>query len=406
MAMFTNDLYEEFAERAQGLIAYHAAMLGEIDSIVATLPADADADAWFEAWKALADRVGAVGKASETGRHPISAADAFNRAATYLRTAYLPLYGSPVDPRLKQAFNDEMDYFAKALTLEYPGAERLTIPSPAGDLPGWFIPAPGADAGEVKTLICTNGYDSTMAEMFAYLGTPALRRGYNVVIYDGPGQGHMLINQGVPFRADWEVVITAVVDAIISRPDVDASRIAHEGWSFGGYLSVRGTSGEPRIAATIADPGQLNLGLLIEGMLGLDDDQKRVFPDLPADFYQGVEKFIEAVPSMRWRIMQRAYWVHGVSSMAQYAKVALEFSVEERLALIKTPVFISLAEGDGPGIQGAEVAERLGELATLVNFTVAEGAGGHCEVPGRPLFEQRALDWLDTQVATVGSPRS
>jgi len=35
----------------------------------------------------------------------------------------------------------------------------------------------------------------------------------------------------------------------------------------------------------------------------------------------------------------------------------------------------------------------------LVRFYDAEGAGDHCEGKTRPLFHQRAFDWLDEALA-------
>ena len=70
----------------------------------------------------------------------------------------------------------------------------------------------------------------------------------------------MLYERGIPLRPDWEVVIKAVVDFAETLPLVDAKRIALSGWSLGGHLAPRGASGEPRIAALIADPGTWSIG--------------------------------------------------------------------------------------------------------------------------------------------------
>ena len=70
----------------------------------------------------------------------------------------------------------------------------------------------------------------------------------------------MLFEQGVPIRADWEVVLSAVVDTIVEREEIDADRIALTGWSLGGHLALRAASGEPRLAACIADPALIGIG--------------------------------------------------------------------------------------------------------------------------------------------------
>src|SRR5690606_34076664 len=92
-------------------------------------------------------------------------------------------------------------------------------------------------------------------------------RGWNVLTFDGPGQGRVLIKQGLPLRADWQSVVSRVIDEVIDRPDVDASRIALAGWSFGGFLAARAAAAEPRIAALIVDPGMWDLLASMRAML-------------------------------------------------------------------------------------------------------------------------------------------
>ena len=109
------------------------------------------------------------------------------------------------------------------------------------------------------TLIITGGYDSTAEEAYFFGGAAAVARGYTCIAFDGPGQGAAIIENGLGFRADWEVVVRRVVDYAITRPEVDKSKIALLGISFGGYLAPRAASGEPRLAACIADPGEFSL---------------------------------------------------------------------------------------------------------------------------------------------------
>ena len=71
----------------------------------------------------------------------------------------------------------------------------------------------------------------------------------------GAGQGAELFADDVPFRPDWEAVITPVVDYLSARPDVDAAKIALTGWSFSGTLVVRAAAQERRVAAVVSDPG-------------------------------------------------------------------------------------------------------------------------------------------------------
>lgn len=47
---------------------------------------------------------------------------------------------------------------------------------------------------------------------------PALHRGWNCLVFDGPGQGRAVFEQGLVIRPDWENVVPAVVDVAVQRP--------------------------------------------------------------------------------------------------------------------------------------------------------------------------------------------
>ena len=111
-------------------------------------------------------------------------------------------------------------------------------------MPGYFLRAADAAEGEKRpVVICTNGYDATMADMYLAQAIDACRRGYHCVLFDGPGQGAMLVRDGVALVPDWERVVTPVVDAVLERDDVDQARIVLQGWSLGGYLAARAATG-------------------------------------------------------------------------------------------------------------------------------------------------------------------
>jgi pimeloyl-ACP methyl ester carboxylesterase len=136
--------------------------------------------------------------------------------------------------------------------------EIVQIPYEDSFLPAYYFRA-AADQAARATVILTNGYDGTAEELYFTNGAAALERGYNVLAFDGPGQGTMIIDYGVPFRPDWENVITPVVDFLRGRPDTDAERIALIGLSFGGYLAPRAATAEHRLAACISDCGAYDL---------------------------------------------------------------------------------------------------------------------------------------------------
>ena len=214
-----------------------------------------------------------------------------------------------MDSRLLEAFRGQRAAFDKAAALIEPAGEALEIPFEGARLPAYLFRAPGAD-GPRPLLIATSGYDSTIYEGYFGQAVPALRRGYHCLLFDGPGQGAVLFEQGVPIRADWETVVNAVIDAVIDTDGVDRDRIALTGWSLAGYLALRAATGEPRLAACIADPGLLSIPAGMVGRLraaGVSEDLIARYPDIPEDVLEPIAEAIHASRAQRWAIEQRGF---------------------------------------------------------------------------------------------------
>ena len=255
-ALFADPFHQDFANLALGAISVGAADAGEI-ATVAERTTPGDDESFYSAWVAAADAVVAGAGSLE----PDAARQAYLRAAVYYSIAWHPFLGPTANDRLTEAFGRETQALAQAAARFEPALEAVSIPFPGHDMPGYFVPASGHPAGTRRPLlICTNGYDASVSAMLRLQPLAASARGYHCLLFDGPGQGEMLIEHGVPMRADWEAVIRPVVDFALRSADVDPARIALSGWSLGGYLALRGASGEPRLAACIADPGHARAG--------------------------------------------------------------------------------------------------------------------------------------------------
>ena len=109
------------------------------------------------------------------------------------------------------------------------------------------VPSPGA-----PVLIVLPGLDSTKETRHsARAGWMAA--GFAVLSLDGPGQGEA--STWSTARPDYEVAISAAIDWIEERDDLDASRIGLLGSSLGGYYAPRAAAFEPRVRATIGNCG-------------------------------------------------------------------------------------------------------------------------------------------------------
>jgi alpha-beta hydrolase superfamily lysophospholipase len=402
MGLFFDDpLFEEFTSTlALGLASHGGAELGEVQATCARI-VGGDDESWFAAWRATADRLVRAGDACAAGGHRVSARESYLRASLYYALAYHPLFGAPPDPRLLDAFGSQRAAFDKAAALLEPAGEALEIDFEGASLPGYLFRAVHGERRPL--LIATNGYDATIYEMFLGQAVPALRRGYHCLVFDGPGQGAVLFEQGVPIRADWEAVLSAVVDTIVEREEIDADRIALTGWSLGGYLALRAASGEPRLAACIADPALLSIGAGAIGRLraaGISASVIERYPNIDDATLAPIAEAIHSDRAQRWAVEQRGFWVHGVSMLGEYLKATVPFSLEERLDAISCPTALTAAEADPLARSVDQVYDGLRCPKTLLRFTTAEGAGDHCEMRNRTLLDQRVFDWLDDILST------
>ncbi len=96
------------------------------------------------------------------------------------------------------------------------------------------------------------GLDSTKEEFFHHENA-FLVRGMATLSMDGPGQGEA--GFALPIRPDYEVAVTAMLDALGGRDDLDLDRVGAVGVSLGGYYAPRAAAFEPRIRALAAISG-------------------------------------------------------------------------------------------------------------------------------------------------------
>jgi alpha-beta hydrolase superfamily lysophospholipase len=388
--LFEDDFHDEFGTWPLAYTPYGGADFGDV-AAVAKAVGKSDDSAFYDAFVAAGDRM--VTEAEETlaKRHPASARELYLRASVFYAASFHPIYGKPVDPRLLAAFRKQVAAFDKGLGLGNPPVKPMRIPFEGASMAAYLIPAAGHEQEVQPLLILTNGYDATITDMYFASAVAASRRGYHVLMFDGPGQGEMLYVQGVPMRGDWETVISKVVDFALTLPNVDAKKIALSGWSLGGYLAPRGASGEPRLAALIADPGHWGPADSVRGFLA------KAAPgvEITSSALQHLQGQLEKNRRQRWQIIQRGFWVHDVDNLEGYLHAIEPFTMEGRAELIRCPTLLTCAENDVLGTTAQAFFEKLRCPKKLIRFTAAEGAGEHCEMYNRSLVNRRALDWLD-----------
>ncbi len=184
----------------------------------------------------LADRLKAFADDCRIKGHTVSSRQAYLRACNYYRTAEFYLHQNANDPRIEKLYDSSLKCFSYIMQFNEPVIESIKIPYENTYLPAHFYVK---DNSPVKkpVLIAMTGYDGTKEEFYG-LAETALKHGMNCITFEGPGQGEVIHKQNIPFRYDYEKVITAVIDYLYARKETDTKKIVLWGESFGGYLHL------------------------------------------------------------------------------------------------------------------------------------------------------------------------
>lgn len=254
-----NMMQDALVKHVLGLVNYRMADIGEVLEVNVNLK-DGDEQTWIRAWGTMANRLQKLAEQYEQTNKTVSASSAYLRASTYWRVA-LMYFSDVADPRMKQYCRFSQACYDKSLALSgYPG-KAIAIPYENTTLPGHYFQAPNVN-GKAPLLIVVPGRD-TWADDTRWVTDAAIKRGFNALTFDGPGQGMTLRLQGLPFRPDFENVMKPVLDFVDGLSDVDSSRIGVMGMSFGGFQVPRAAAADHRIKVCIADPGNIAWGKMI-----------------------------------------------------------------------------------------------------------------------------------------------
>lgn len=110
---------------------------------------------------------------------------------------------------------------------------------------------------------------------------------------------------------------------------------------------------------------------------------------------EGMWQAVTQDRKLRWNIVQRGFWVHGVDNLRDYLRSVEQFTMQGRIEQIRCPTLVTLAEDDPLSAGAQAFFDALRCPKELIRFAAADGAGDHCEMLNRSRLNRSVLDWLD-----------
>jgi len=366
----------------KGMAPYGVVALGEIERIGQKLIErgndPTDKEAWYQEWCAMADHVAKLGEEAEAKGRTLTSGDYFLRAGYYYYTGERMVYPGELKSSI---YAKALKCFNKGFKIRYPHYERVDVPYENTTLPAYFVKAQGLSA-PAPTVVVFDGLDNCKEMSSLFCGLEFSRRGFNTLAIDGPGQGEALRIQKIPSRWDYEVPGKAAYDYVAGRKEVDKSKVAIVGYSFGGYCAPRIAALEPRYAGGVA------FGAM--------------WWDMHAWLVRSQEQMKKgAIATSHFQVP----WVFGVPDLDFSKAVGLmeKFNLEGIAQKVTTPFLVMHGQDDGiiPPGEAEILYVKLGsKTKTLKIFDSVEGGAEHCQVDDRPAGINYMADWLTDNVFT------
>lgn len=314
-------------------------------------------------------------------------------ASTYFRAA--EFFMEETDTQRMVAYDNYVRLFREVFK---------TIPHTRHDIPfaGGYLSAVRFEASGARrdTIIVHGGFDSCYEEFWLW-GPHFAELGYEVILFEGPGQGAPLRKHGLRLRHDWEVPTAAVLDHFAIRS------CALIGISLGGLLAMRAAAFEPRIRRVVALDVMFDRFDCFATASGSEKSEaiKHLVSMGARDKVESL--MMQAMASSEataWAIRQ-GLWTSGCSTVYDYVCWIMQFSAASFSSRITQDVLLLAGSQDHlvPRRQFFQQGDALVNARSLQMrmFTEHESAQAHCQVGNIGLLLGHLGQWLATVTATT-----
>ena len=305
-------------------------------------------------------------------------------AAFYFRAA--EFYTHSKNPEKNLLYDRFIELFYAAF--EGGKFERHAVPYQGAFLPALRI-LPGAE--KRGTIILHGGFDSFLEEWFSMM-TYFSDHGYEIIGFEGPGQGAALRKQGLPLIYEWEKPLKAIMDYF------NPTNNTLIGLSMGGWLCMRAAAFEPRIDRVIAS------GHAIDYMKSMHPMLRSVHlwcMDHCKDFMNRMAtlKFEKREGMASWVVDHLKYITHTETALDALEIYLQMNDVNIHSELVRQDVLVLSGERDHfiPRKMHDMQIKALTNARSVTGrmFTGKEHAQNHCQIGNIGLALEVMTRWID-----------
>jgi len=243
------------------------------------------------------------------------------------------------------------------------------------------------------TIVLFGGFDSYIEELFP-MQLYLRKAGFDVITFEGPGQGAALEVEHLAMTPEWEGPVRVVLDHF------QLDDVTLVGYSLGGCLALRAAAREPRVRRVVADDIFTDLvdvslrqvppiaRATLSGLLTID--ASRLVNGL-------VERAMKTSLVIEWGLRQGMH-VTGTSTPYQYFREARRYRTDDISPLVKQDVLL-LAGAEDHYVPLHQFHDHIRWLTgarslTARLFTRQEQAQNHVHVGNVGLSLRVIADWI------------
>ena len=329
---------------------------------------------WQDTWDDL-------GKTAEAKSQFLRAAYCYRMAEFFMKVT---------DKKKDWFYKKCTDCFYKAFDIELHLAyKKYNVPFEGKNLNCIKLTAPCSKG----TILVCGGYDSFIEEFVLQVHSLALKN-YDVLLYEGPGQGSCL-QQKLYFQYDFEKPTSAVLDFF------NIEKCAMVGISWGGYFALRSAAFDKRIKAVVA------YDVMDNGF----EVMTHIFPTVLSKIIRVayahkksklINELIRKVQRKSvladWAISQGMYITGTTTPYTFYESIALH-TLNGITPKITQDVLLLAGEKDHyiPSQQFFSFKKAITNAHSLTcrMFTESEGGEQHCQIGNHLIAVDYIINWLN-----------